>query len=99
MDVPRLSTLQALLIILKAREAAPKRGYYFRSWMTVVSCVQMAKDLDWTSILKSTRLADPVGLIWLTASPKPEYGKRYSFVNLWLARLKVCDLYLHICSI
>lgn len=45
MDVPRLSTLQALLIVLKARESAPKRGYYFRSWMTVVQCVQMAKDL------------------------------------------------------
>lgn len=45
MDVPRLSTLQALLIVLKAREAAPKRGYYYRSWMTVVQCVQMGKDL------------------------------------------------------
>ncbi|TGO59354.1 hypothetical protein BCON_0045g00150 [Botryotinia convoluta] len=45
MDVPRLSTLQANLIILKARESAPKRGYYYRSWMTVVACVQMAKDL------------------------------------------------------
>jgi len=45
MDVPRLSTLQALLIILKAREQAPKRGYYYRSWMSVVQCVQMAKDL------------------------------------------------------
>jgi hypothetical protein len=45
MDVPRLSTLQALLIVLKARESAPKRGYYYRSWMTVVQCVAMAKDL------------------------------------------------------
>lgn len=45
MDVPRLSTLQAMLIILKAREAAPKRGYYYRSWTTVVECVTMAKDL------------------------------------------------------
>jgi hypothetical protein len=45
MDVPRLSTLQALLIILKAREAAPKRGYYYRSWMSIVNCVTMAKDL------------------------------------------------------
>lgn len=45
MDTPRLSTLQALLMILKAREAAPKRGYYYRSWMTVVQCVQMGKDL------------------------------------------------------
>jgi hypothetical protein len=45
MDIPRLSTLQAMLIILKAREAAPKRGYYFRSWMSIVHCVQMGKDL------------------------------------------------------
>ncbi|KAL1845084.1 hypothetical protein VTK73DRAFT_1159 [Phialemonium thermophilum] len=45
MDVPRLSTLQALLIILKARESAPKRGYYYRSWMSIVQCVQMGKDL------------------------------------------------------
>ncbi len=45
MDVPRLSTLQAMLIVLKARESAPKRGYYYRSWMTVVQSVAMAKDL------------------------------------------------------
>ncbi|KAI1641646.1 uncharacterized protein F4817DRAFT_45343 [Daldinia loculata] len=45
MDIPRLSTLQALLIILKAREASPKRGYYYRSWMSIVHCVAMAKDL------------------------------------------------------
>ncbi|KAI0410073.1 fungal-specific transcription factor domain-containing protein [Xylaria palmicola] len=45
MDVPRLSTLQALLIILKAREAVPKRGYYYRSWMSIVHCVAMARDL------------------------------------------------------
>ncbi len=45
LDVPRLSTLQALLIVLKAREAAPKRGYYYRSWMAIVQCVQMGKDL------------------------------------------------------
>ncbi|KAL8740483.1 MAG: hypothetical protein Q9190_006823 [Brigantiaea leucoxantha] len=46
MDVPRLSTIQALLLLLKAREAAPKRGYYYRSWMTVKTLVTMAKDLD-----------------------------------------------------
>ncbi|TKA70266.1 hypothetical protein B0A49_05071 [Cryomyces minteri] len=45
-DVPRLSTIQAMLLILKAREAVPKRGYYYRSWMTVVNLVAMAKDLD-----------------------------------------------------
>ena len=45
MDVPRLSTIQAMLLILKARETSPKRGYYFRSWITVVTLVAMAKDL------------------------------------------------------
>ena len=46
MDVPRLSTLQAMLLILKARESSPKRGYYFRSWMTVVTLIEMAKELE-----------------------------------------------------
>ncbi|KAK3488895.1 uncharacterized protein B0T23DRAFT_320775 [Neurospora hispaniola] len=45
LDVPRLSTLQASLILLKAREQAPKKGYYYRSWMSIVQCVTMAKDL------------------------------------------------------
>ena len=46
MDVPRLSTVQALLLLLKARESAPKRGYYWRSWMTVKKLVTMAHDLE-----------------------------------------------------
>lgn len=45
MDVPRLSTVQALLLLLKARESAPQRGYFFRSWMSIVSIIAMAKDL------------------------------------------------------
>lgn len=45
MDTPRLSTIQALLLILKAREAAPRRGYFYRSWMSIVQCVQMGKEL------------------------------------------------------
>lgn len=45
MDTPRLSTLQAMLLLLKAREAAPKRGYYFRSWMTVKKAVTFALEL------------------------------------------------------
>ncbi|KAH0608934.1 uncharacterized protein H6S33_001162 [Morchella sextelata] len=44
-DVPRLSTVQALLLLLKARESAPQRGYFFRSWMSVVSIIAMARDL------------------------------------------------------
>ncbi|KHO00691.1 uncharacterized protein MAM_01469 [Metarhizium album ARSEF 1941] len=45
MDVPRLTTLQALLILIKAREIAPKRGYFYRSWMMISQCVRMGKDL------------------------------------------------------
>jgi len=33
------------MILLKAREGAPKRGYFYRSWMTVVHCISMARDL------------------------------------------------------
>ncbi|PGH18510.1 hypothetical protein AJ80_04480 [Polytolypa hystricis UAMH7299] len=46
MEAPRLSTLQALLVLLKAREAVPKKGYYYRSWQTVKLMVAMAKDLE-----------------------------------------------------
>lgn len=45
-DTPRLSTVQALLLLLKAREKTPKKGYYYRSWITVKKIVGMAKDLD-----------------------------------------------------
>lgn len=31
---------------MKAREAVPRQGYYFRSWMTIVNLVAMAKDLE-----------------------------------------------------
>jgi hypothetical protein len=61
MDVPRLSTLQANLIVLKARESAPKRGYYFRSWMTVVQCVQMAKDLGLDEHYEEHKAGRPCG--------------------------------------
>ena len=45
-DVPRLSTIQATVLLLKARESAPKRGYFYRSWMMIVNAVAMAKDLE-----------------------------------------------------
>lgn len=61
MDTPRLSTLQAMLIVLKARESAPKRGYYFRSWMTVVQCVQMAKDLGLDEHYEEHKAGRPCG--------------------------------------
>jgi hypothetical protein len=35
-----------MLLLLKARESAPKRGYFYRSWMTLVNIVAMAKDLE-----------------------------------------------------
>ncbi|ORY57169.1 uncharacterized protein BCR38DRAFT_490148 [Pseudomassariella vexata] len=61
MDVPRLSTLQALLIILKAREASPKRGYYYRSWMSIVNCVAMAKDLGLDEHFEDHKAGKPCG--------------------------------------
>jgi hypothetical protein len=61
MDTPRLSTLQAMLIVLKAREAAPKRGYYYRSWITVVQCVQMAKDLGLNDHYEEHKAGLPCG--------------------------------------
>ena len=45
-DVSRLSTTQGMVLLLKAREASPKRGYFWRSWMAVVGLVAMAKDLE-----------------------------------------------------
>ena len=44
-DVPRLSTIQAMIILTKAREVIPKRGYYYRSWMAVKYMTTMAFDL------------------------------------------------------
>ena len=44
-DVPRVSTIQALMILTKAREFVPKRGYYYRSWMAVKYMTTMAFDL------------------------------------------------------
>ena len=35
-----------MLLLLKAREAVAKRGYYFRSWLSIVNTVAMAKDLE-----------------------------------------------------
>ncbi|KAJ9615056.1 hypothetical protein H2200_001130 [Cladophialophora chaetospira] len=46
LDSPRLSNLQALMLLLKARESSPKRGYFYRSWMTCKTAITMAKDLD-----------------------------------------------------
>ena len=34
------------MLTLKAREGVPKRGYYYKSWMTCKTAVSMAKDLD-----------------------------------------------------
>ena len=44
-DVPRLSTLQAMILLTKARESLSKRGYYWRSWMAVKYMCTMSVDL------------------------------------------------------
>ncbi|OQN99474.1 hypothetical protein B0A48_14452 [Cryoendolithus antarcticus] len=44
-DVPRISTVQSLVILIKARETVTKRGYFYRSWMATKYMVTMAMDL------------------------------------------------------
>ncbi|KAF2277497.1 uncharacterized protein EI97DRAFT_375360 [Westerdykella ornata] len=60
-DVSRLSTMQAMILLLKAREASPKRGYFWRSWMTVVSLVAMGKDLDLHEHHETHQMGRPCG--------------------------------------
>lgn len=50
-----------MLLLLKARESAPKRGYFYRSWMTVVNAVAMAKDLGLNEHLELHQLGQPCG--------------------------------------
>ena len=45
-DVPRLSTIQAMILLTKAREFVPRRGYYYRSWMATKYMINMAIDLS-----------------------------------------------------
>lgn len=44
-DIPRLSTIQAMIILMKARESIAKRGYYYRSWMDTKYMITMGFDL------------------------------------------------------
>ncbi|KAF2707536.1 hypothetical protein K504DRAFT_383460 [Pleomassaria siparia CBS 279.74] len=60
-DVSRLSTMQAMILLLKARESSPKRGYFWRSWMTVVSLVAMAKDLEMDEHYELHQMGKPCG--------------------------------------
>lgn len=60
-DTPRLSTLQGLLLLLKAREASPTQGYYYRSWMSVVTMVAIAKDLKLHEHLEAHRSGGSCG--------------------------------------
>jgi hypothetical protein len=45
-DIPRLETIQAIILLLKARESISKRGYYHRSWMTLKYMTTCAIDLS-----------------------------------------------------
>ncbi|KAF2013414.1 hypothetical protein BU24DRAFT_349768 [Aaosphaeria arxii CBS 175.79] len=60
-DVSRLSTMQAMILLMKARESSPKRGYFWRSWMTVVSLVAMAKDLEIDEHYDMHQMGKPCG--------------------------------------
>lgn len=60
-DVSRLSTMQAMVLLLKAREASPKRGYFWRSWMATVGLVAMAKDLELHEHYDTHKIGKPCG--------------------------------------
>ncbi|KAK3714645.1 hypothetical protein LTR37_007625 [Vermiconidia calcicola] len=61
-DVPRVTTIQALIILTKAREFVPKRGYYYRSWMAVKYMTTMAFDLGFQEHLNKHRSGTSCGL-------------------------------------
>lgn len=50
-----------MIILLKAREAAPKRGYYYRSWLSVMNSVAMSFDLELHDHLDLHRNGMPCG--------------------------------------
>lgn len=55
-DVPRLSTVQAMILLMKAREFVPRRGYFYRSWMTLKYVVTMSCDLGLNEHVDQHRL-------------------------------------------
>jgi len=48
-----------MCLVLKARESAPKRGYFYRSWMTLVNIVAMAKDLELGQHMELHKMGEP----------------------------------------
>lgn len=50
-----------MCLILKARESAPKRGYFYRSWMMLVNIVAMAKDLELDQHMELHKMGQPCG--------------------------------------
>jgi len=51
-----MATVQAQLLLMKARESQPsRRGYFYRSWMSLVNIIAMAKDLGMNEHLDDHR--------------------------------------------
>lgn len=46
---------------MKARECSPKRGYFYRSWVTVVNAVEMAKELELDEHYELHQMGRPCG--------------------------------------
>ncbi|CAG8489250.1 22808_t:CDS:2 [Cetraspora pellucida] len=45
-DAPRLSTIQAQILLLKFQEGMRRPGFFFRSWLYFGTILRMAQDLD-----------------------------------------------------
>lgn len=48
---------------MKARESVPKTGYYYRSWLTIVHLVAMAKDLQLNEHLEAHESGEECGAV------------------------------------
>ncbi|KAG9304790.1 hypothetical protein G9A89_016820 [Geosiphon pyriformis] len=45
LDTPRLSTIQAQILMLKFQEGIPRKGFFFRSWLYFGVIIRMAENL------------------------------------------------------
>ncbi|RCH87475.1 hypothetical protein CU098_006704 [Rhizopus stolonifer] len=58
LDAPRLSTIQALLLLVKYQESLPRNGYFHRAYMYLGMAVSMCHDLGLPQMIEETHDAE-----------------------------------------
>ncbi|KAI8382278.1 fungal-specific transcription factor domain-containing protein [Blakeslea trispora] len=58
LDAPRLSTVQALLLLVKYQESAPRAGYFHRAYTYLGMAVNMCNDLGLSQFVEQDPLYD-----------------------------------------